>query len=470
MAIPATIPAVSPDIQTRRLLVISYHFPPDGAVGGLRWSGLTKHLARLGWEVDVVTASKNADANPAPGVRVHVCERRRTLNDRYNEMAGRRRQASDAVGRPAQMTPVHAVPAIPPGAVRRPSILGRGVHSLRKFLGASLSYPDTARGWVTRAAGVARSLLAAKKYDLVITSGPPHSIHFAGVLATVGRQTPHWADMRDPWSHFVGDAPVNSQIKHPARSIQTMQSMVFQHVKRVIVNNDAFASALRVAEPRLPVSMIPNAVDTDFLPARTTERFDGVSIAHVGTMYAGRSLTSVLDAMSALMNAHPEAQQKFRLRLAGHMELAHRDKFFADLESHGVSNLVMLEGVLKRPEALDLLMRSHLALVLAQDQPFCVPAKLYESLGLGVTTLVITERGSASAREGERLGAIVVDPSDTAGLTKVFVDALEGRIPSVMTPRVPITYDANAAELDRLLRAELGVSAVGAAPLPVPGQ
>src|SRR2546427_696001 len=34
----------------RRVLVITYHFPPDGSVGGLRWAGITKYLARLGWK------------------------------------------------------------------------------------------------------------------------------------------------------------------------------------------------------------------------------------------------------------------------------------------------------------------------------------------------------------------------------------------------------------------------------------
>src|SRR3989442_1572042 len=48
--------------NARRLLVISYHFRADGVVGGLRWAGVTKYLARLGWQVAVLTA-----APPAPG-------------------------------------------------------------------------------------------------------------------------------------------------------------------------------------------------------------------------------------------------------------------------------------------------------------------------------------------------------------------------------------------------------------------
>ena len=50
--------------DARRLLLITYHFDPDGSVGNLRWIGVTKHLARLGWRISVVTA-----APPAGGCR-----------------------------------------------------------------------------------------------------------------------------------------------------------------------------------------------------------------------------------------------------------------------------------------------------------------------------------------------------------------------------------------------------------------
>src|SRR2546430_4835690 len=51
-------------MSAHRLLVITYHFGSNGAVGGLRWTGITKYLVRLGWEVRVITA---APPSPSPG-------------------------------------------------------------------------------------------------------------------------------------------------------------------------------------------------------------------------------------------------------------------------------------------------------------------------------------------------------------------------------------------------------------------
>ena len=41
-------------IPRRRLLLVSYHFPPDTAVGGLRWQRLSRYIAERGWGLDVI--------------------------------------------------------------------------------------------------------------------------------------------------------------------------------------------------------------------------------------------------------------------------------------------------------------------------------------------------------------------------------------------------------------------------------
>src|SRR6266566_769915 len=67
--------------DARRLLVVSYYFGPDGSVGGLRWAGITKYLARLGWEVRVVTAAPLGANGEPGGASVEWCPRFPTLLD-----------------------------------------------------------------------------------------------------------------------------------------------------------------------------------------------------------------------------------------------------------------------------------------------------------------------------------------------------------------------------------------------------
>jgi glycosyltransferase involved in cell wall biosynthesis len=449
-------------------LVISYHFPPDSAVGGLRWFGFSKNLVKLGWEVDIVTASPRAAETVIPGVTVHVRPRARTLNDKYKALMEKRRAARAADSTPGTSPGSQRVSAAPGGG--KPSPVASGIYALRKVLGASMSFPDQARGWIMRAASTARALLAQKEYRLVISSGPPHSAHLAGLLSTIGRGVPHWADMRDPWSVIIGDVPVNSTIKTRSSSIHALQQLVFRHASRVIVNNDGFAAALRKAEPELSLSVVPNGVDLEQLPPRGTARFDGWSVAHVGTMYAGRNVTSVLGALRQLLAERPEIASQFKLRLIGPMDPQHRRRFKADLAAAGIGESVEIKEWLPRAEALDVLNRSHLALVLAQDQPLCVPAKLYECVGAGVPTLVIAERSSATGREAVRIGAMVAEPTDVENIRRVFEDVVAGRIPAATRAAAPISYEGVTPLLDHLLRNETnkGRSAV-TAPAPEAG-
>src|SRR5438552_14922544 len=62
-------------MSAHRLLVITYHFGSNGAVGGLRWTGITKYLVRLGWEVRVITAA------PPEHASVESCPRSWTILD-----------------------------------------------------------------------------------------------------------------------------------------------------------------------------------------------------------------------------------------------------------------------------------------------------------------------------------------------------------------------------------------------------
>jgi glycosyltransferase involved in cell wall biosynthesis len=426
----------------------------------MRWAGLSKYLARLGWDVHVVTASPNAADVKVPGVTVHVRARRRTFNDWYIAMSSRLRASAakpappdPAAGSAARTTP-SATPAVSNGSAQRPSLVRRALGQVRGGIGMAMFFPDNARGWIMRAARAARGLLRAQPFDVVISSGPPHSAHFAGVLATAGRREPLWVDMRDPWSQALRDAQWDANKSRMLRVlVPRLEGVVFRHARRVVVNTTELASMLHRDAAAPPVLYVPNGIDSELLPERTTERLSGCSIAYVGTVYGARNVAGVLAAMRDLLRDRPELAGALRLRIAGHINGAHRARLQADIDAHGVAQCVEHIGLLPRADALQLLNRSHLALVLAQGQHMMVPAKLYECVGLGVPTLVLTEGDSATAREARRIGAFTFDGGDVARIRALLDDAVAGRLPAEIRPAVPISHADLARELDAVLRA-----------------
>ena len=433
---------MKPDSTDRRLLVVSYHFPPDGTIGGQRWAGLSKYLARLGWEVHVITAAAPNGDQPIPNVHRHVRDRRRILNDYYKAAAGRVRQTSEDTSKPVVVTNLQRQPEQSPA-----------IGSLRRIVGKSMGLPDHARGWVGRAAKAARELQRERSFDVVISSGPPHSAHFAGWLGTRGKDTTFWIDMRDPWSltHEM-NAPDDRIILAERWLLRRLERLVFPRAAKVIVNTNEFAVRLRKSDPDLDVLCLPNGIDLEQLPPRDMTAVECGSIACVGTLYAGRDLSMVLTAMSALVRRRPDAASKLRLDVAGLMQPSHREKLEREIAAAGLTSLVRIHGVLPRSRAFELLNRSHLALVLAQDQPMCVPGKLYECVGLTVPTLIIAEKTAAATAEGRRIGAMTLEANDVDGMQALLDDMISGRVPPSIKPRAPVSYADLAVRLDSLLR------------------
>lgn len=431
------------DGAVRRLLVITYHFPPDGSIGGQRWAGLSKYLARLGWEVHIITASADTPERGVHGVKRHTVRQRLTLNELYKSAIRRFRRSSQW----------NRHDITPSSDVVQSTSLFRGIATLRKTLSRAMYFPDYGRGWVFRAGGAACALLREQRFEAVITSGPPHSAHYAGLLATYDRQEPHWVDMRDPWSAAHGrHLPDDWFFRVERHILARLEELLFRRAAKVLVNTPQFAAELRLTEPELNVTCFQNGIDLECIPIREESRVEQCSIAYLGALYAGRNLSVVFKAMRSLLQDRPEMAARLRLRIAGPMDVAHRAELLAQIANDGLSAYVDIHGAIPRAEALDLLNRSHLALVLAQDQPMQVPAKIYECVGMGVATLVIAEETSAAASEARRIGAMTLDVGDVEGVRRILVDLLAGRIPVKIEPKSRISYEELAAQMDHLLQ------------------
>src|SRR2546425_2402890 len=231
------------EAAVRRLLIITYHFPPDGAIGGQRCAGLSKYLARLGWEVHVVTASPPSPGEAPSDVHRHFCHPRRTFNDSYRSAIGRLRSAARASNGRDTAANLSLSPSF--------SWL-RPFSALRRVLSSAMYFPDYGRGWVTRAASAARALLEEREFDVVVTSGPPHSAHFAGLFAIRGRPEPLWIDMRDPWSASpAGHVPQDQLFRAERFLLSRLEKLLFRRASKVIANTLEFATSLSAAEPTL---------------------------------------------------------------------------------------------------------------------------------------------------------------------------------------------------------------------------
>jgi glycosyltransferase involved in cell wall biosynthesis len=434
--------ATRPCSDARRLLVITYYFDPNGWVGGLRWLGLTKYLARLGWKVAVVTAAPPVENDSVISAHVEWCPRLWTLSDGWRHL--RRLASGRSLGGFSMGSRAAHLPALP-GLARQ----------LYSEVAAFLTFPDEGRGWMLRAALRARSLIRRFQPQVVVSSGPPHSAHLVAGMATIGSAVPWWTDLRDPWGGPFTKA-WDSDPRLGSRTFRALawrlERLALQAAQGVITNTQPLAAALATRYPDVPVVCIPNGVDPDRLPPPARHRYPRLGIVHAGTLYGGRDLGPVVRALRIFFERHPEAAQAgSKLRIAGQAGPHQAQAFNDAVATAAIEQHVEVLGRLSRADALKVVSRSHLAVVLAQQQELQIPAKLYESVAMGIPTLVLAPADSAAGVEGTRIGAVVRDSEDVEGIACVLEQLWRDgwRAPSPCP--VPVTYEAIAPLVDQLL-------------------
>ncbi|HTT28274.1 MAG TPA: glycosyltransferase [Solirubrobacteraceae bacterium] len=384
----------------------------------MRWAGLTRYLGDYGWKSWVVTAAPPARTSGENPIVVS-CPRRRTLNDAYRALRSRHAGSDATTGDDA--SPV-------------PSSGGGGTWDrLRLEAGALLSIPDAARGWILRAASRARRLIAEVKPDTVVSTGPPHSAHVAGWLATRATRVPWLADLRDPWAG-PNTSAWQAWPEHRStiwqHSLELLERLVFAGAAGVVCNTKEFRAALEDAYRGIAVHWVPNGVDRALLPPRSSDRFPGLSVAYVGTLYGGRTMSPVLRALRAILDRGGDnGPHGLTLRVAGSIGPEALATLRQDIEALALQDHVEMLGALTRADALSLSGRSSIAIVLAQGQQLQVPAKLYELVAMGIPTVAIAELGSATHQEARRVGAMAVSPDDPLALSDMMVSALRGNAP-----------------------------------------
>jgi glycosyltransferase involved in cell wall biosynthesis len=232
-----------------------------------------------------------------------------------------------------------------------------------------------------------------------------------------------------------------------------LERLVATHCAGMIANTPALVQALAERYPQVKVSWIPNGVDRELLPPPVAGQLPGFALAHVGSLYGRRDMTPLLRAVHGLLARQKDARSEgCTIHLVGDMEGEQRDALRRVAEELGLTGCVQLYGSVPRAQALEVLARSHVAIVVAQGQDMMIPAKLYEAIAVGRAVLVLAPSASATAIEAARLGAHVVDPEDLGQLEREVEHLWARRHQQPESTSAAVGYDALARPVDELLR------------------
>jgi glycosyltransferase involved in cell wall biosynthesis len=331
----------------RKLLLITYHFPPSASAGSFRMLGFARHLPKFDWQT-VVVAPPQLPREPV-------------------DQAQLAQVPSDT------------------GVIYVPFPEGRWARLLSRVAPYGI--------WLPRARRACLQAVQTHRPDAVLTSGPPHCIHHLGLMLKRRFQVPWVIDLRDPWGHR--HKPVGPIRK---RWEVLMEERVMKRADAIVANAPLARSTLQDAFPqyRDKIHVITNGYDPEqVLSAQEPPPLPGtVQIVYAGEVYLGRNPRPFLDAIKDLygqsQNGRPPVQVTFLGRSS-----TEDCNLLMEIHQRGLGALVEIGGQVGYGRSLASMAQAHILLLLdAPGRRMGVPAKLYEYIGTGRPILALADPNS----------------------------------------------------------------------------
>ena len=435
-------------------MLISYHFPPSTEVGGLRIANFARRLPRFGWSPYVLTvkdrylqAADPEKLNNIDQAKIFKAGCTPTLSQAYlacKKAARRllRKQAAPA-GAASRNRPGH------PGT-------GRGTEALsmrlRRYILSFSTLPDAHRNWLLPAVIEAVRIVRREEIGCILTSCPPYSAHLVGLLVKWITGVRWIADFRDPWMTASSKA-LFATCSASLRIERWMERTVVGNADRVIANTDMLCEAFKKAYGPTPAGRficITNGYDREFFSGYSHLQKENLfTITYTGSLYFGRSPEPVFQAVHDLVQDGSVDERRIRIRLVGQCQSVEGRPIDEMIERYRLGKVVEVLEPVTYNQATEMIKQSHLALLLAPNQPYQIPAKIYDYMGVGTRVLALAKEGAtANLVRNTGIGA-VFEPSDIAGIRRFIGQCLD----QSGTSAPPLKPDAaNQYDLDSISR------------------
>ena len=407
-------------IAKKKILLISYHFPPSPAIGGVRIFNFAKNLPSFGFETSVLTIDDRyldkldkSRLEDIKGLNIVKTFKLPKLTRAYIRL--KRLLKKDASGKAGA-----ASPALSSSGRDVQEGLGR---RLRRYAKSFLTLPDGERNWVLPAAFRALRMIRRDGIDCVITSCPPYSVHLIGLYLKTLTGVKWIADFRDPWM-TTGSKRLYQTCALSLRIERWIEEQVVKRSDMVLFNTSNLRDEYRkryASEPERKFVHAPNGFDpAAFSKYRGLDRFTEFTITYTGSLYLGRTPEPVFAALKLLIEEGKIMPKELRVKLIGNCRSIGGAAAQTVIDSYGLASSVEVSDAVPYSRAVEIISRSHLALVLAPDQPYQIPAKVYDYIGAGSRILAITEKGATTDFVDSTGAGRAFCPSDVKGI-KAFI-------------------------------------------------
>ena len=396
----------------KRVLIITYYWPPTAGSGVQRWLKMSKYLPQYGWQPVIYTPE-----NPEAGMTDESLLRdiapeaeviKRPILEPYtvfNILTGKKKG-----GKSKGNTGGTAVNPI--NAVGHKSLLMR----LSLWLRANVFVPDPRFLWVRPSVRFLKQYLREHPVDAIVSTGPPHSMHLIARALHRSTGIPWTADFRDPWTRifYFKHLPRRSRKRYAAMELSVLReadhvvavtdNMVRDFLEELDADKKRGTSGRQTAgdssvtEQKNKFHVIENGYDeVDFTGITAAELPAGFNLVHTGLFSAEGNPRRLWKVLAELGRDLPGFGRDLHLTFAGKTD----PEILASVREAGLGGHLTDRGYIPHHEANRLQKAADLLLLPLREEPEAagiLTGKYFEYLAAGRPIAAFGPHGSVLER------------------------------------------------------------------------
>jgi hypothetical protein len=364
-------------MDKKKVLIITYYWPPAGGPGVQRWLKFVKYLPDFDIEpilyipenpnYPILDASLNSEVSKDLIILKHPIKEPYKLASLFSK------KASSSISKGIIPTQ------------KKQSL----IQKLLLYIRGNFFIPDARIGWVKPSVTFLSDYIDKNNIKTIITTGPPHSVHLIGKQLKERLGVEWLADFRDPWTtigyHKKLKLSKASKEKHKA-----LEKEVLNGADKIIVTSHVTKTEFESLTKR-PISVITNGYDNESVgPVILDDKF---SIAHIGSLLSERNPEVLWQVLRDLIEELDGFKDDFQLNFIGFLS----DNIIESLKKYNLTNYIDNIGYVSHKEAIKFQKKSQVLLLIeinSEDTKCIVPGKLFEYMVSNRPIISIGPKGS----------------------------------------------------------------------------
>jgi len=393
----------------RKILFITYAFPPKNVGGVFRIIRFIKYLSKIGWQVLVIT----------PHIKKSDYVDKKLLKDIPNDskiFTTNSWEPLDIIPNITRKKIITKYRSIKKSIVQRIiTILGM----LFKKVVNVIFIPDDRIIWYFYAKNKAKQIVKQNKPDIIISSSPPATCHLIANLLHKKYNIPWIVDFRDEWT-------INPFTVYPTAIHKKINKYLEKKVcvnANIIINTstpktDAYKKIYSYL-PKNKFITIYNGFDPDDFRGNSPQLFDKFTITYTGNFYGHRTPFYFLKSLEELITENIISQNDIQIIFAG----TNIFKIDESLNLIRFNELINFMPYLSHEDAIKLMRQSTILLLIISKQsgPGSIAGKIFEYMASQRPILSLSPAGIASSIIQESNTGCVCEPDNLHEIKKSII-------------------------------------------------